>query len=83
MAHAQYAGNVGHRQAVLVRPADGLVSVGPELLAKVREAGVAAAVFLGESPQAGVGIRCMAFGASDAMDGLTYSCKSVCINGAV
>lgn len=57
MAHVEYPGDVGHREAVFVRLADGPVAIPPEPLAESAEFGIAATVLLGKAAQAGAGLR--------------------------
>jgi hypothetical protein len=65
VAHAEHVGNGRHRQAIAVRPADGLVTLGAQLLGLALQLGFALAVVLGKRLQAGLGFRDMTLRTGD------------------
>lgn len=65
MAHAEDAGNVGHRQPVLVCGADRFVALGSQFLGSLLKLALAAGVVVGKGRQARAGLGCLALGARD------------------
>lgn len=65
MAHRKDAGNIGHRQAVLVGGADRLIALSTKPLGGLLKLGFLAGVVPGESRQARAGLGCLALGARD------------------
>lgn len=66
VAHAEDAGNIGHRQAVLVCGTDRLIPLSAKPLGGLLKLGFLAGVVLGESRQALAGLGCLALGARDS-----------------
>jgi hypothetical protein len=65
VAHLQHAGNFSHREFAAIGGADRLIAVRTQLGGAVFKLSLALGVLLGECRQAGFGLRCLAFAASD------------------
>jgi hypothetical protein len=65
VAHLQHAGDLGHREFAPISGADRLIAVCTQLVGAVFKLTLALRVLLGEYRQAGFGLRCLAFAASD------------------